>query len=96
MENIMKVTVREAKMLNNIANSCYGDFSTLNPEACDSQTWAFEACDNNFGFTAAEKGVLSSLVKKELVIVRGWRDSMNDDTTIEFTEAGVKAWESTL
>ena len=95
----MNITVREAKMLNNIANSCYGDFSTLNPVADESQTWAFEACNNNENFTAEEKGVLSSLVKKDFVILRGCgknNNQLNDETTIEFTEAGVVAWESTL
>ena len=94
----MNVTLLEAKMLNNIANSCYGDFSTLNPDHNDSQTWAFEACNNNDSFTSVEKGVLSSLVKKEFVILRdcGPKGQLNDNATIEFTALGVQAWETTL
>ena len=94
----MNVTPLEAKMLNNIANSCYGDFSTLNPDHNDSQTWAFEACNNNDSFTSTEKGVLSSLVKKGFVIVRncGSKSDLNDESTVEFTALGVQAWETTL
>jgi hypothetical protein len=77
-------------MLNNIANSCYGNFCHEDPDHQDSQTWLFEACDNNDNFTPKEKGVLSSLVKKELVIVHEY----DEDSTIEFTEAGVEAWKT--
>ena len=82
----MKITELEKKMLLAIPESDFapGYFDEA-PLVDDMNTWTFDVVTTN-----QDKGVVSSLVKKELVIVQ---DSGSDESVIFFTDKGFEIWE---
>lgn len=81
----MNITELEKKMLLAIPESDFapGYFDEA-PAVDDMNTWTFDVVTNN-----QDKGVVSSLVKKGLVIVQ---DSGSDESVIFFTDKGFDAW----
>jgi hypothetical protein len=80
----MKLTENEKTLLKGSRDSEYSD-------PYDSVTWTFSAIENSGLDPKVARGVLSSLVKKELVIISGKYD--DDESTFEFTEKGRKIFD---
>tara|TARA_Y100000310_G_scaffold338627_1_gene428778 strand:+ start:2348 stop:2647 length:300 start_codon:yes stop_codon:yes gene_type:complete len=89
----MNITPNESLVLNEIARH------EMNPEngavpisASEVSTycWVDEFTGGVLSVNAV-KGVVSSLVKKKLIVVSDWDD---DDTVVSFTEEGFSVWKS--
>jgi len=88
----MKLTEMESKTLNAVAHHLYNPLNGGTPTTVeDSQTWCFvDDFAQTTGYTVNQtKGILSSLSKKDLVIIDD-NSHIDDDNTIQLTELGLK------
>ena len=77
----MKLTKNEKLMIENIINNEYSD-------GLDAMPWVFavQYSHNEFPMESY-KGILGSLIKKELIVIMSWEDDP-DDNVVYLTESG--------
>ena len=95
-ETTATLTTFEAAVLNAIAYNEMSPANTYKPktrEETGCYCWVDSfARDAKVEITEAQvKGVLSSLVKKELIVVGDWDD---EDNVVDFTTAGFAVWQA--
>jgi len=86
-----KLTDLESKVLKNIFESEY--HSSIPENAMDTSTWYFCAAGYSID-PKTVRGVVTSLVKKGLVIV--FEEKNPDDSTIRMTDEGFKIFKEQL
>lgn len=94
----MNLTEKEIKILNGMRENEYGDALANVGGEYDFEnycgTWTFTAIENSGLDAKTARGVISSLVKKGLVIANTvtsyQRTRYNDEDTIEFTKTGAE------
>lgn len=92
----MKLTEKEIKILNGMRENEYNDALANDEGEYDfikhCGTWTFTAIDNSGLDAKIARGVISSLIKKGLVIANTVSNKAryNDEDTIEFTRAGAE------
>jgi hypothetical protein len=86
------LTTHEINVLNGIAYHEMNPGNGAKPsEFSDVMTWNWVE-DFADDLTASQvKGVMTSLVKKDLIVI--W-DAGTEDASVQFTEAGYKSWEA--
>tara|TARA_R100001244_G_scaffold130096_1_gene101989 strand:- start:687 stop:977 length:291 start_codon:yes stop_codon:yes gene_type:complete len=86
------LTTHEISVLNGIAYHEMNPGNGAKPsEFSDVMTWNWVE-DFADDLTASQvKGVMTSLVKKDLIVI--W-DAGTEDASVQFTEAGYKSWEA--
>ena len=91
--NIQNLTENEKDILNGIAYHEMSPVNSAKPECIqDTGTFCWVEDFSNVNLTDDQvKGVLSSLVKKELINISKWD---GQDTVVDFTPEGFTAWQS--
>jgi hypothetical protein len=83
MSELTALTKLEQNMLKRIARSCYSESNGHPQQAKDTATFIWDVIED-----AEDKGVVTSLNKKQLVTVTKFKDP--DDNSIELTESGFR------
>jgi len=92
----VKTTANELKMLNNIARSLYTPMNGGYPKTFEDagSVWTFDVVEG-WPNQRSVSGIISSLVKKELVgICKADKTSGDDHDAIWMTEAGFAIWQA--
>lgn len=90
------ITFNEADVLNGIAYHEYNVGNGAAPECAEDVSTYCWAGDFSATLTINQvKGVLSSLVKKELIVIQdnGVNDGGVKETLVDFTKAGFEVWQ---